>query len=510
MVNIALGLLQTIALILPSIGYCGMVPCVIYVDQNSEGGDGRTWQTAYRELHEVLSQQSSIIGPVEIRVAQGVYKVGRPFPYDYPGFWVCDKMVVKGGYAGLQGQDPNARDIIKYRTILTGDYNGDDLSMRKRHFTFAEGNRQENAQRVVRCYGAAEGTVLDGIIITGGCYRGTGEGQTGGAGMVIFRSRVSLVDCKFIENYSYTVGSAVAIYDSNVTFTRCSFIGNHQAAHGAMWIASYATSGSSNVRLIDCDFIGNYTQYFGGVAIAVDNTGMCGPTTIWASNCRFIANWIDIGEGRDSVISIGGPNSRSIFTNCLFTGNRNDKTSCFSYPRPGYTELRNCIFWGNDGPVGMIDWEYVKVPFSLVQGGWLGVAYIPNTGIIDVDPLFARPGYWDPNGTPDDPYDDIWVDGDYHLKSQAGRWDPVSQAWVKDDVTSPCIDAGDPNSPIGLEPFPNGGRINMGAYGGTAEASKSYFGGPPCETIVSGDIDGDCKVDLQDLAILASHWLEGW
>jgi hypothetical protein len=44
-----------------------------------------------------------------------------------------------------------------------------------------------------------------------------------------------------------------------------------------------------------------------------------------------------------------------------------------------------------------------------------------------------------------------------------------------DDVTSPCIDAGDPNSPVGDEPEPNGDRINMGAYGGTTEASKSYI-----------------------------------
>ena len=64
--------------------------------------------------------------------------------------------------------------------------------------------------------------------------------------------------------------------------------------------------------------------------------------------------------------------------------------------------------------------------------------------------------------------------GDYHLKSQVGRWEAGSGSWVIDEVTSPCIDAGDPNSPVGDEPEPNGGRINMGAYGGTAEASKSY------------------------------------
>jgi len=97
---------------------------------------------------------------------------------------------------------------------------------------------------------------------------------------------------------------------------------------------------------------------------------------------------------------------------------------------------------------------------------------------------------------------------DYRLKSQAGRWDPNSQSWVKDDITSPCIDAGDPNNPIGHEPFPNGGIINMGTYGGTAEASKSYFGEPVCEIIIAGDINGDCKVDFKDFTILALHWLE--
>ena len=44
--------------------------------------------------------------------------------------------------------------------------------------------------------------------------------------------------------------------------------------------------------------------------------------------------------------------------------------------------------------------------------------------------------------------------------------------WVVDAVHSPCIDAGDPADGCSLEPLPNGGRINMGAYGNTPEASK--------------------------------------
>ena len=100
-------------------------------------------------------------------------------------------------------------------------------------------------------------------------------------------------------------------------------------------------------------------------------------------------------------------------------------------------------------------------------------------------------------------------DGNFHLQSQAGRWDPDSEAWIIDDVTSPCIDAGDPNSPIMYEPFATGGVINMGAYGGTVQASKSYFGEPPCETIIAGDINGDCRVDIADLRILMNHWMHG-
>jgi len=94
--------------------------------------------------------------------------------------------------------------------------------------------------------------------------------------------------------------------------------------------------------------------------------------------------------------------------------------------------------------------DLASVTYSDVQGGW------PGEGNIDTDPLFADPD-----------------NGDYHLKSQAGRWDSISQSLIVDDVTSPCIDAGDRSTPVGLEPPPNGGIINMGAYGGTLEASKS-------------------------------------
>jgi len=148
--------------------------------------------------------------------------------------------------------------------------------------------------------------------------------------------------------------------------------------------------------------------------------------------------------------------------------------------------IKNCIIVGNKADVKPQLSSCSEPSYSCIEG-WAG----GGVGNIDADPCFADPG-----------------NGDFHLKSQGGRWDAGSQTWVLDDVTSPCIDAGDPADPVGQEPFPNGGRVNMGAYGGTAEASKSYFGQPPCETIVAGDINGDCQVDAIDFALLALHWLD--
>ncbi|MFZ2071787.1 MAG: PKD domain-containing protein [Halobacteriota archaeon] len=78
----------------------------------------------------------------------------------------------------------------------------------------------------------------------------------------------------------------------------------------------------------------------------------------------------------------------------------------------------------------------------------------PSTSDISTDPLFAEP-----------------INNNFHLKSTGGHWN--GSTWVIDFESSPCIDAGDPASDYSNEPEPNGGRLNIGAYGNTKEASKS-------------------------------------
>jgi len=117
------------------------------------------------------------------------------------------------------------------------------------------------------------------------------------------------------------------------------------------------------------------------------------------------------------------------------------------YGRP----VLNNIIWQNEicMPDNFPEEEY-DIRFNDIQGGWEG------DGNIEADPCFADP-----------------ENRNYHLKSEAGRWNPVSKSWVVDEETSPCINAGDPESSVGDEPASHGDRINMGAFGGTPEASKS-------------------------------------
>jgi hypothetical protein len=124
--------------------------------------------------------------------------------------------------------------------------------------------------------------------------------------------------------------------------------------------------------------------------------------------------------------------------------------------------VTNSILYFNGQDGAQINGTDVNVTFSDVQGGCQG------DGNIDANPEFVQLGTWD------DP--NVSLPGDYHLKSTAGHWDPVTSAWLLDETSSPCIDAGDPIAPIGSEPLGNGGIINMGAYGGTLEASRTTFG----------------------------------
>ena len=182
----------------------------------------------------------------------------------------------------------------------------------------------------------------------------------------------------------------------------------------------------------------------------------------------------------------------------------------------GSSIFYNCILWNNTAPNGvqlsLIDNGpecYVELAYSDLQENGEQSIYVESgctlnriIGNINIDPCFVDAGYWDNNSTPSDVNDDFWVAGDEHLQSQAGRWDPNSQSWVNDAVTSRCVDAGNPGCVLGDETSePNNIRINIGAFGGTAEASKT-----PANWSLLGDLTNDGTIDGVDFVHTARDW----
>lgn len=113
--------------------------------------------------------------------------------------------------------------------------------------------------------------------------------------------------------------------------------------------------------------------------------------------------------------------------------------------------VQNSILWGNGSDDVATDDTSVLNVVSTLSG-----EVVPGPGNLSVDPLFADA-----------------ANHDYHLRSTVGRWDAAADVWVQDAEQSPAIDAGDPATPFDAEPMPNGGRVNLGAYGNTAQASQS-------------------------------------
>jgi hypothetical protein len=188
------------------------------------------------------------------------------------------------------------------------------------------------------------------------------------------------------------------------------------------------------------------------------------------TNCLIVGNR---ATALDGGAGIGCLNSDAVFVNCTIAGNSAASTGAGVYLIGSSAVLLNSIVWDNTPTqVQTAGKDDSVIDYTNVAGGW------PGTMNLDADPYFAQPGYWTYETTDEgDPAiagsPSVWVLGDYHVMSQAGRWDLTSGTWINDKASSPCIDAGDPSMPVAAEPSPNGDRINMGAYGGTAEASKS-------------------------------------
>jgi thermitase len=292
--------------------------------------------------------------------------------------------------------------------------------------------------------------------------------ESSGGGLLIYYGSPTINNCIFNSNYAEFYGGGVFNEGGSSAFDECVFSENiaNQGDGGAFYNDYYAS-----VIFADCRFGNNSSGYWGGAIC--DYWGYLNLT-----NC--------ILYGNSAVVAGGGMYFEVSFAtimNCTFTSNtsvRGYGFACDSSFRSSI-QITSSILWDNVNEIYNNDHSLISVTYSDVRrssGTWTG------TGNKNMDPLFANT-----------------AKGDYHLKSKAGRWDPISKSWVIDAVHSPCIDTGNPVSDWSGELWPHGMRINMGAYGGTAQASMSLSNIGDIR-----DLNGDDLVNWDDVLLIADNW----
>lgn len=214
-----------------------------------------------------------------------------------------------------------------------------------------------------------------------------------------------------------------------------------------------------NCIIKTCNIVHNWGYWSGG---ASSNYG----SSIDVNNCNItwnVASWSWLVGGLETFGGFANITGTNIWSN---TGVQQQATSAgvlaFAMESAGM-EMES---FGIDSAINA---TYSNIQMFDSDGYYDPSAVWPGEGNINKDPQFVSP---------------ILDPLDFHLLN-----------------TSPCINAGDPFADYSLELAPNGGRINIGAYGGSVEATCSDILRP-----VPSDADADLNVNMVDFAILANNW----
>lgn len=389
---------------------------------------------------------------------------------------LLDGFTARRGYANGSGTGTVGGGFLGYNSTLV-----------VRNCTFRE------------CFGTLGGGGFDTWLsnITVENCRFESNSSVAGAGIRCRESTSQFTNCVLVQNNSNVTngkGGGMYFWNSTVTVTGCLFVDNQSKGGGGI-----ATSGG-HLTVVDSTFEGNLSASQGG-GIQVSGGGLFVDQTVFNGNqatfggaiagvsldsgsvisaVRAMANLTDRGgalyfascPGVDVVncvlvgnegVKLGGgiymQASAATFTHCTVAQNvsaRGAGSYCDGTSQP---VIQDCIFWNNSvtttspsvvatkeltAPVSPM--PYVVRYSDVEQSGFAGA-----NGNISSDPVFQAPGHINDAGTPADPYDDTWVDGDYSLL--AG---------------SPCIDAG--SNVAGIvddlagNARPQGNGPDMGAY----------------------------------------------
>ena len=456
--------------------------------------------------------------------------VGNEVTADNGGF--CYSFTTSAEFAGYRV--PNVYPTIQAAIddasdgntiwIADGQYSGEgnfDIDFKGKAITIKSENGPQNC--IIDCQfkgrgfdfhnGEGDSSVLDGIQIINGFGGELGGGikctasspkiinsiianctasEYGGGICNSYSSSPILINCTFSKNSVESKLSAQGsgggicnLVDSSPILTNCSFSENF-ANHSGAGIYNFE---KSNPDLSKCTFTANTARHGGGMYNCYNSRPIL-------KNCIFSENLAEYGG------AVKNSEALSTLINCTLYKNSAEMGGGIWNGWGGSAELVNSILWHNSDIGGMAESAQINdsqgsrisfINYCCLQG-WSGK--IGGIGNIGADPLFFAP-----------------ENGDYHLKSAGWRWDMERQIWHYDEMTSPCIDAGNPGSPLDGEllNIPDGPsnlwgsnlRINMGCYGGTDQA-----GVPPHGWSLLADINNDGFVNSKDFAFMVHSWMK--
>ena len=389
-----------------------------------------------------------------------------------------------------------------------------DLTLEKCRF-LDNGYGTEVDGRGLLCSGSSGTTVtMTDCVVSGNVARATSEvygGNGAGASFTTFKSvvlkRVDFLDNGFARSFltsqssnhngntpgrEASRGSALRVNGAPLAATGCRFVGNRCTGHssGGSGGSTVSVEGASGgTTFANCLFSANATYWWtynnstfatrgGALYVNLGNKA----DAVSLANCTFAHNLLFAGEcGASLTVDKGAVEVK----NSIFWGNRFGAASKGNEQNAGNFVSAHEIYVKADGSVSFdhsliasVDAPYVRVATG---GTWT------PTNVLNDDPLFVT--------TENEVLAaharqvDDWRYADYylpatdleafnvHLRSRTGYVDETTGELVKHKgVRSPAIDAGDPATPVGDEPSPNGRRVNLGYYGGTPYASGSALG----------------------------------
>ena len=354
--------------------------------------------------------------------------------------------------------------------------------------------------------GEDEKSILYGLTIRNGYVQGDNDGGA----VYCSYSRPTFKNCVFENNiaagYIENAGGAIVLYNSSPTITNCRIMNNFASSYGG----GVSCLDASSPTISNCQILNNEAgDKGGGIYCWVNSKANIDHTVIANNQSNNAGGGIFFYESGDTA----DPNIPTL-TFCTITTNSTNGRGGGIFGMNSVIELNNSILWNNtaapsNGPqIALVDKllhgttlrvNYCDVS-GLDQGHLIGANCTLEWGLgnINVDPLFVNPAL-----------------NDYHLKSASGHWNPQTRDWVlddggnydpADDENSPCIDVGDPNIPPDQELQCNGGRVNIGAYGNTEQASRSP-GQKCCMQCLEADFNHDCLINLEDLVRIMEDWL---